>query len=89
MANTTRAVTLQGTPTELGEQVATSLLSQPLEFANAQLSPAELDAFCCSLLSATGALIARQIGRERFILLATALANVAEAEFAQHKGALQ
>ena len=85
----TRAITLQGTPTELGAQVATSLLSQPLEFASAQLSPTELDAFCCSLLSATGALIARQIGRDRFILLAIALANVAEAEFAQHKGALQ
>ena len=89
MANSTRSVTLQGTPVELGAQVATSLLTQPLEFATDQLDPAELEVFCCSLLSATGALIARKIGRERFILLATALANVAEVECAQHKGVLQ
>lgn len=89
MPNATRAVTLRGTPTELGVQVATSLLSQPLEFAQGQLSPAELESFCCALLSATGALIARQIGRDRFILMAAALADVAEIEQAQHKGQLQ
>ncbi len=89
MADSTRVVTLQGTPVELGAQVATSLLSQPLEFATGQLSTAELESFCCSLLSATGALIARKIGRDRFVLLATALANVAEVEQAQHKGQLQ
>lgn len=79
-SRTTTSVTLSGTPVELGMQIAQRLLTQPIQFAAAQLADQELEEFCCSLLSTVGALIARQIGRDRAALITQALADVAAAE---------
>jgi len=67
---TTSTIMLTGTPTELGMQ---------------QLEPDEFDAFCCNLLSATAAIIARRIGVDRAAMLTGALANVAAAEADAHE----
>lgn len=90
---TTITTTLTGTPVELGMQIATSLLTQPVEFALQQLDPHEFEKFCCSLLAATAAIIARRIGAERAAMLTEVLANVAaakaEAGAGQQKGPVQ
>lgn len=85
----TATVTLQGTPVELGMQLATKLLEQPLNFAADQLTPEELDQFCCALLSATGGLIARKIGVYQAAVMMDALADVSKAEAAATAGHLQ
>lgn len=85
----TAAITLHGTPVELGFQLASNLLEQPLNFAAEQLSPEELDLFCSSLLSATAGLIARKVGTERTALMATALADVTTAHATEALGPLQ
>ena len=85
----THNITLRGTPVELGMQVATSLLNQPLDFAATQLTPEELDAFCCSLISATGGLVARKIGVRQAALMLSTLADVAIAEADSREGPTQ
>ena len=88
-ATHTTTVTLQGTPVELGMQLVTQLLEQPLNFAADQLSPEELDQFCCALLSATGALIARKGGLHQAAVMTAALADVSQAEAATTRGPMQ
>lgn len=92
-ATTTTTITVTGTPVELGTQIATSLLTKPVEFAMQQLDHQEFEEFCCSLLSATAAIIARRIGAERAAMLTEVLANVAAAEAeagaGQQKGPVQ
>lgn len=83
------AITLRGTPVELGFQLATNLLEQPLHFAAEQLDPEELAMFCSSLLSATAGLIARKVGTERTALMASALADVTTAHATEARGPLQ
>lgn len=88
---TTTSVTVTGTPVELGMQIATSLLEKPVEFAMQQLEPLEFEEFCCALLSASAAIIARKIGVDKAAMLTEALANVAaaEAEAREQKGPVQ
>lgn len=88
-ATHTATITLQGTPVELGMQLATSLLEQPLNFAADQLTPKELEQFCCALLSATGGLIARKVGVRQAAVMMAALADVSQAEAATTGGPLQ
>ncbi|WP_462387243.1 hypothetical protein [Acidovorax sp. Q11] len=90
-ATTTTSITITGTPVELGMQIATSLLTRPVEFAAQQLEPDEFESFCCSLLSATAAIIARKIGVDRAAMLTDTLANVAaaEADAREPKGPVQ
>lgn len=84
-----KTITLQGTPAELGEQMATELLDKPLAFASEQLTPLQLEEFCCSLIAATAGLMARRIGRERMATIAATLANVISAEEQERRGPLQ
>lgn len=88
-AATTTAVTLHGTPKELGMQLAVKLLTQPLNFAAEQLSPQELDQFCCALLSATAGLIARKVGVSELADMVAVLADVSNIEAVERKGPLQ
>lgn len=85
----TTAVTMQGTPVELGAQIATNLLEQPLEFAATQLDPDELTMFCTALLAATGGLIARKVGVQYAAVMMAALADVSKAEADERRGTLQ
>lgn len=86
---TTTTVTLHGTPAELGEQMATSLLEKPLHFACEQLSAAELEIFCCSYLAATAGLMARKIGRERMATMVATLIDVVSADAQNHREPMQ
>lgn len=82
------SVTLQGTPAELGEQMASALLDKPLASACEQLTPQELEIFCCSYIATTAGLMTRRIGRERMGSIAAALVRVVHEE-AQERGPLQ
>lgn len=84
-----KATTLQGTPSQLGEQIAMQVLSQPLRFAFEQLDDKEYGVFCAALLSATAAMIARQIGTDRVAMMTEALYLVTNAVPPEQKETLQ
>ena len=84
-----KAITLQGTPPQLGEKIAMQTLSQPLSFAFEQLDTKEYELFCAALLSATAAMIARQIGTDRVAMMTEALYHITSAVNAEQKETLQ
>ena len=84
-----KTITLQGTPPQIGEQLASQLLSQPLSFAFEQLDARDYELFCSALLAATAAMISRQIGTDRVARLTEVLAAVTSAVYAERKEALQ
>ncbi len=84
-----KTVTLEGTPPQLGMQLAENLLTKPIDFAFEQLGREEFELFCSAMLSATAALIAKKVGVHRAAVMTMVLNDVATATAQGHEGRLQ
>ena len=82
-------ITLQGTPPQLGEQIAIKLLGQPIGFAFEQLPPKDFDLFCIALMGAAAGLMANKISPERVTDITAMLATVVSEAANAPKGPLQ